>query len=40
MIEVGETVNAALEQITLAELCRRAAQSQRSRSMQALMYEI
>lgn len=40
MIEVGETVNAALDQLTLAEICRRAAQSRRSRSMQALMYEI
>ena len=40
MIEVGETVNAALDQLTLAEICRRVAQSRRSRSMQALMYEI
>jgi len=40
MTEVGEAVNAALAQVTLAEICRRAAQSQRSRSMQALMYEI
>ncbi len=40
MIAVGETMNAALEQITLAEICRRAAQSKRSRNMQALMYEI
>jgi DNA-binding IscR family transcriptional regulator len=40
MADVGEALNAALDQITLAEICRRAAQSQRSRSMQALMYEI
>jgi Rrf2 family protein len=40
MTEVGEAVNTALDQITLAEICRRAAQSQRSRSQQALMYEI
>jgi Rrf2 family protein len=40
MIEVGGAVNAALDQITLADICRRAAQSKRSRSMQALMYEI
>jgi Rrf2 family protein len=40
MSEVGEAVNAALEQVTLAEICRRAALSQRSRSRQALMYEI
>jgi len=40
MIEVGETVNAVLDQLTLAEICRRVAQSQRSRSIQALMYEI
>ncbi len=40
MIEVGAAVNAALDQITLAEICRRAAQSQRRRSVRALMYEI
>ena len=39
MVEVGTGVNAVLEQITLADLCRRAAQSQRRRA-QALMYEI
>ena len=38
--EVGAAVNAALDQITLVEICRRAAQSQRQRSAQALMYEI
>ena len=40
MVEVGDAVKAALEQISLADMCRRAAQSQRSRNMQALMYEI
>ena len=40
MTEVGEALNAALNQITLAEICRRAAQSKRSRSAQALIYEI
>jgi len=40
MIEMREAMNAALNQVTLAEICRRAAQSKRSRSMQALMYEI
>jgi Rrf2 family protein len=39
MLEVGAGVNAVLEQITLADLCRRAAQSQR-RNAQTLMYEI
>lgn len=39
MAEVGEAVASAFAQITLAELCRRAAESQR-RSGQALMYEI
>ena len=40
MLEVGEAMNAALDHITLAEMCRRAEQSRRSRSAQALMYEI
>jgi Rrf2 family protein len=40
MTEVGGAVNAALDQITLADICRRAAQSKHSRSRQALMYEI
>ncbi|HEV8715083.1 MAG TPA: Rrf2 family transcriptional regulator [Candidatus Binatia bacterium] len=40
MTEVGEAVNTALDQITLVDICRRAAQSKRSQSMQALMYEI
>lgn len=39
MLEIGTSVNTILDQVTLAELCRRAAQSQQ-RSMQALMYEI
>lgn len=38
--DVGAALSTALDQITLAEICRRAAQSQRSRSMQALVYEI
>ncbi|MBI3304310.1 MAG: Rrf2 family transcriptional regulator [Deltaproteobacteria bacterium] len=40
MTEVGAAVTAALDQVTLAEICRRVAQSQRSRSMHALMYDI
>jgi len=40
MSEVGEAVNAALEQVTLAEICRRAALSKRSRNRQVPMYEI
>lgn len=40
MVEVGSAVNAALEQVSLADMCRRAAQSRRSRQAQALMYEI
>jgi Rrf2 family protein len=40
MTEVGEAVNAALDQTTLADICRRAAQSKRRRSMQVPMYEI
>jgi Rrf2 family protein len=40
MMEVGEAVNGVLDQITLAEICRRAAQSQRDRGVQALMYDI
>jgi Rrf2 family protein len=41
MLEVGDAVNAALDRITLAEMCRRAEQSRRSRrAAQALMYEI
>jgi Rrf2 family protein len=39
MMEVGEAVTAVLAQITLAEICRRAAQSQRH-GARALMYEI
>lgn len=39
MTEVGEGVTAVLDHITLVDLCRRAAQSQR-RSARALMYEI
>ncbi len=39
MTEVGETVTTALDQITLAEICRRAAESQR-RSVHTLMYDI
>src|SRR5262245_40353834 len=39
MMEVGEAVTTVLAQITLAEICRRAAQGQR-RSARALMYEI
>src|SRR6266508_6216214 len=38
MTEVGETVTAALDQITLAEVCRRAAESQR-RGVHTLMYD-
>lgn len=40
MVEVGSAVNAALEQISLADMCRRAAESRRARPAQALMYEI
>ena len=40
MKEVGEAMTTALNQITLAEICRRAAQSKRTRSMQVLTYEI
>jgi Rrf2 family protein len=40
MLEVGQAVNAALDQVTLAEICQRAAQSHRRRSMQALTYDI
>lgn len=40
MMEVGTAVNAALDRISLADLCQRAAQSRRSRQAQALMYEI
>jgi Rrf2 family protein len=40
MMGIGAAVNAALEQITLAELSRRATMSRRSRDLQALMYEI
>lgn len=39
MTEVGEGVSAVLDRITLADLCRRAALSQR-RSPRVLMYEI
>lgn len=40
MREVGDTINAALDRITLAEMLRRAEQSRRNRNAQALMYEI
>lgn len=40
MLEVGDTVNAALARITLADMRRRAEQSRRNRHAQALMYEI
>lgn len=40
MLEVGDNVKAVLEHVTLAEMCRRAEESRRSRSAQALMYEI
>jgi len=40
MVEVGVTVNAALDKITLLEICRGAARSRRNRNAQALMYEI
>jgi DNA-binding IscR family transcriptional regulator len=40
MLEVGDAVKAVLDHVTLAEMCRRAEQSRRSRSAQALMYEI
>ncbi len=39
MTEVGEALNGVFNQITLADLCRRAEESQ-CRSGQALMYEI
>lgn len=39
MTEVGEALNGVFNQITLAEMCRRAEDSQR-RSGEALMYEI
>jgi Rrf2 family protein len=40
MLEIGAAVSAVLEQITLADMCRRAEHSRRSRQAQALMYEI
>lgn len=40
MLDVGDTINAALDRITLAEMLRRAEQSRRNRNAQALMYEI
>jgi hypothetical protein len=40
MIDVGVAVNAALEQVTLADMTRRAVLSRRSRDAQAPMYEI
>jgi Rrf2 family protein len=40
MVEVGGAVNAALDQITLADIGRRAAQSKRTRGVRPLMYEI
>jgi Rrf2 family protein len=39
MMEVGEAISTVLSQMTLAEICRRAAQGQR-RGARALMYEI
>ncbi len=39
MLEVGAAVTAALEQVTLAEICRRAVQSHR-RGLQPLLYDI
>jgi Rrf2 family protein len=40
MVEVGAAVNAALEQISLADMGRRAAQSRRNRQAQVLTYDI
>jgi Rrf2 family cysteine metabolism transcriptional repressor len=40
MVDVGATVNAALERVTLADMARRASLSRRSRNGHALMYEI
>jgi Rrf2 family protein len=40
LLEVDDAVKAVLDHVTLAEMCRRAEQSRRSRSAQALMYEI
>ncbi|MBI3801956.1 MAG: Rrf2 family transcriptional regulator [Deltaproteobacteria bacterium] len=40
MTEVGAAVNTALDQTTLADICRRAEQSKRSRHVRAPMYEI
>jgi Rrf2 family protein len=40
MLEVGDAVKAVLDHVTLAEMCRRAEESRRSQSTQALMYEI
>ena len=40
MIDIGVAVNAALEQVTLADMTRRAVLSRRSRDAQAPMYEI
>lgn len=40
MLDIGSTMNATLDQISLAEMCHRAAQSRRSRSASALMYDI
>lgn len=40
MLEVGDAVKAVLDHVTLADMCRQAEQSRRSRSAQALMYEI
>jgi hypothetical protein len=39
MSEVGTAVTAAFDQMTLADLCRRAAQSRRG-GLHAPMYEI
>ena len=40
MLEVSDAVKAVLDHVTLAEMCRRAEESRRSQSTQALMYEI
>jgi Rrf2 family protein len=40
MREVGEGISAVFEQVTLADICRRAAQQRRHRSAQPLMYDI
>lgn len=40
MVEVGSAVHSALAQVSLADMCQRAAQNRRNRQTQALMYEI